>query len=225
MYKECRHIMPDGSKCESPALKDMPYCYYHDRLHRSGSRQKSSAKNGIELQPLEDRSSIQLAISRVICALADGRLDASRAGQLFYGFQVAAQFASIIPKSAAGDSVDSLTRTRDGQELGPEKIKCFKSDDCSTCPYYDECDGEVVGEQDEDDEEDSDESSDDSGGEVDEDSDDDEQDGGEDDSGDGLDNETTGELIAGQKYLESVSNALDAGDMRLAARLLAESSP
>ncbi len=151
MYKECRHIKPDGAKCEAAALKDMPYCYYHDRLHRSGSRQKPSSKGGIELQPLEDRSSIQLAISRVICALADGRLDTARAGQLLYGFQVAAQFASVIPKSAAGDSVDSLTRTSDGDELAPVKIKCFESDECKTCPYYDECDGEVVGEQDEDD--------------------------------------------------------------------------
>jgi hypothetical protein len=153
MYKECRHIKPDGAKCEAPALKDMPYCYYHDRLHRSGSRQKSSPKGGIELQPLEDRSSIQLAISRVICALADGRLDTARAGQLLYGFQVAAQFASVIPKSAASDSVDSLTRTSDGQELGPETFKCSEDDDCQTCPYYDSCDKEVVADDSDDEDE------------------------------------------------------------------------
>ncbi len=64
--------------------------------------------------------------------------------------------------------------------------------------------------------------------EEDEDEDDEEErddDDEEEEAGDSLDNETTGELIAGQKYLESVSNALDAGDMRLAARLLKESSP
>ncbi len=139
MYKECRHILPDGAKCKASALKDMPYCYYHDRLHRSGSRQKSLPKGGIELQPLEDRSSIQLALSRVICALADGRIDPSRARQLLYGFQVAAQFSPRYPISLASEPVESLTRSSDGQELAPDTIKCFDGDECETCPYREDC--------------------------------------------------------------------------------------
>jgi hypothetical protein len=75
-------------------------------------------------------------------------------------------------------------------------------------------DGEELAADPDDDDEDDDEDDDD--GE--EDSDDDS--GDEDD--DGLDDETTEELIADQKYLQSVSNALDVGDMRLAARLLKE---
>ena len=175
MYKECRHIFPDGSRCHAAALKDMPYCYHHDRIHRALLRQRSS-KAKLDLPALEDRGSILVALSQVIGALADGRLDTARTGQLLYGFQVAAQFASIIPKSAAGDSVDSLTRTRDGQELGPEKIKCFEGDDCETCPYLDECGGEVVGEQDEDD---------DDGVDEDEDGDDEEDADGEEEQEDG----------------------------------------
>ena len=31
---ECRHIMPSGAKCHAMALRAMPYCYFHTRLHR-----------------------------------------------------------------------------------------------------------------------------------------------------------------------------------------------
>jgi hypothetical protein len=73
-----------------------------------------------------------------------------------------------------------------------------------------------------DDEEDDDEEADDDE-EDDDDNNDDEED--EDDIDEGLDNETTEELIADAKYLESVSNALNVGDMRQAARLLGEPVP
>ena len=36
MYPECRHIMPDGAKCHSPAMRGMAYCYYHTPGRRSG---------------------------------------------------------------------------------------------------------------------------------------------------------------------------------------------
>lgn len=35
MYKECRNILPDGSRCHAVALKDAAYCYHHDRIHRA----------------------------------------------------------------------------------------------------------------------------------------------------------------------------------------------
>ncbi len=60
----------------------------------------------------------------------------------------------------------------------------------------------------------------DSGGQNDDDDGDDQED--EDDVDDNLDNETTEELVADAQYLESVGNALDAGDMRQVARLLRE---
>lgn len=68
--------------------------------------------------------------------------------------------------------------------------------------------GHEEGGGDEEDEEDDDED------------DDDDEDEEEDD--DCFDKETTEELIAGAKYLESVTNAIDNGDMRLVERLLKE---
>jgi hypothetical protein len=150
MYKECRHILPDGSRCHAAALKDMPYCYHHDRIHRALLRQRSS-KAKLDLPALEDRASILMALSQVIGALADGRIDGTNAGRLIYGLQVASQFAPTSPRFPSSNQVESIARTSDGDELAPVKIKCFESDECKTCPYYDECDGEVVGEQDEDD--------------------------------------------------------------------------
>jgi hypothetical protein len=92
-----------------------------------------------------------MALSQVIGALADGRIDGTKAGRVIYALQVAAQFAPSSPRSPASDPVESITLTSDGDELAPEEIKCFQSDDCDTCPYRDECDGEESDEDDEDD--------------------------------------------------------------------------
>ena len=150
MYKECRHILPDGARCHAAALKGMPYCYHHDRIHRAFLRQRSAPKAKLELPALEDRSSIQMALSQVIGALAAGRIDGTNAGRLIYGLQVAAQFAPVSPRSPSSEQIESITRTSDGDELAPESIKCFKDDDCDTCPYRDECGGEDSGGEDED---------------------------------------------------------------------------
>jgi hypothetical protein len=29
MYNECRHIFTSGKKCQSPALKEQNFCYFH----------------------------------------------------------------------------------------------------------------------------------------------------------------------------------------------------
>ncbi len=176
-------------------------CYFHSRRRLAAAKPADS----IEIPLLEERCVIQVTITQVLRAIVNNTIDRSRASLLLYGLQLALQSVDRKEDAIPFGSVEAISETSDGEELAAD-------------PYDED-------EEDEDDEEDSDESSDDSGGEVDEDSDDDEEDDDEDDSGDGLDNETTGELIAGQKYLESVSNALDRGDMRLAARLLAESSP
>ncbi|MGA3335461.1 MAG: hypothetical protein ABSC62_15010 [Terracidiphilus sp.] len=149
MFKECRHILPDGSRCHSAALKDMPYCYHHDRIHRALLRQRST-KAKLDLPALEDRASILMALSQVIGALADGRMDGTKAGRLIYGLQVASQFAPTSPRFPSSNQVESIARTSDGDELAPVSIKCFKNDDCDTCPYRDECGDEESGEEDED---------------------------------------------------------------------------
>ncbi|MEK6398090.1 MAG: hypothetical protein V4734_08390 [Terriglobus sp.] len=111
-YRICRHIKSNGDRCQSPRLLKAEFCYFHKRLreqHRSAiALQRSSEvmlpvldKSGalvgmepapiqsLDLGPLEDRTSVQMAISTVLNALAAGRLDQSRATALLYGLQLA----------------------------------------------------------------------------------------------------------------------------------------
>ncbi len=111
-YAICRHIKSNGDRCQSPRLLKSAFCYFHNRLHQqhrsaiSGSQSsqvmlpvldKSGALVGMEpapsqtldLGPLEDRTSVQMAISTVLNALAAGRLEQSRATALLYGLQLA----------------------------------------------------------------------------------------------------------------------------------------
>lgn len=203
MYKVCRHIQPDGSRCKAAALKDKPYCYHHDRIHRALLRQRSAPKNKLELPFLEDRSSILEALSQIISALARGRLDGANAGRLIYGLQVAAQYAPQFTTSKPSwDPVESVTLTSDGDELAPAQFECEDEEDCQTCPYYDECDRKAVIGDDEDDDE----------------GDDDDDDDGDDDEN----NESTEQLISDAKRLESVREALESGDVLPLARLISE---
>ena len=111
-YQFCRHIKSNGERCESPRLRTGNFCHFHNRLHQqhrlavSGGRNsevmlpvldKSGTLVGMEpaptqtldLGPLEDRTSVQMAISTVLNALAAGRLERSRATALLYGLQLA----------------------------------------------------------------------------------------------------------------------------------------
>jgi hypothetical protein len=117
----------------------MPYCYFHDRLHRVVLDQKSAKNAPIDLPPVEDRASIQIALSQVIRALAAGRMEPRRAGRLIYALQVALQFAPITAHYPDTDPVQSLSPAENGDDLAPVLILCEEGDKCSDCPYAGEC--------------------------------------------------------------------------------------
>jgi len=93
----CRHIKTNGLQCHGVALTESPFCYFHRRLHqRHAAYRFTDATRGyllpgqhIELGPIEDRESVQLAISQVVNALATGALESKRANCLLYGLQLA----------------------------------------------------------------------------------------------------------------------------------------
>jgi len=98
MYvKLCRHIKTNGLQCRGVALTGTPFCYFHDRLHRRhASYIYTPAAQGylmpgkdVQLCALEDRESVQLALSVVINALATGNIEINRATALLYGLQLA----------------------------------------------------------------------------------------------------------------------------------------
>ena len=100
-YRLCRHIKTNGLQCHSPALDDGQWCYFHHRLHqRHAAFRPTQATRAylipgqhIELTALEDRESVQVALSVVINALATGQLDIKRATALLYGLQLASNNA------------------------------------------------------------------------------------------------------------------------------------
>jgi len=46
MFKTCHHVMPNGLRCQSPAMRGYAFCYYHGRR---ASGHKDAQRNHIEL--------------------------------------------------------------------------------------------------------------------------------------------------------------------------------
>lgn len=145
MYMLCRHIKTDGTRCESPALLNKPYCYFHDHyLREAGKSLKKAKKLPIALPRLINRRSILEALSDVIGALGAGHLDTSTAGRLIYGLQVAGQFAHDYTPRHTPKAVESFTITEDGAEIAEEDFFCEADEPCEGCPRVEICDVDVA---------------------------------------------------------------------------------
>ena len=139
MFKECRHIMPSGARCHSPALRDQPYCYFHTSLHRSAAQKSVFDDPSLTLPALEDSSAVQIALTQVLGALSSSKLDPRRAGLLLYGLQIAAQITARPSTRRPTDFVRSVCNEGDGDALAPEKTTCEPPTDCYNCPKRDDC--------------------------------------------------------------------------------------
>ena len=135
MYHECRHIMPSGKKCHSPALQNQVYCYYHNNLHRYS---RPAASDNLSLFALEDNRGIQIALTQVLTALNSPHLDTRRAGLMLYGLQIAAQLANRTSDLEPYEAVRTCEETT-GAPLAPEKTVCEPSSDCRNCPRQHTC--------------------------------------------------------------------------------------
>ena len=122
----CRHIKTNGRRCKSPSLGLSAFCYFHSRLHQTHKRfRHNDATRGylipgqhIELAALEDRESVQVALSVVINALATGNLDTRRATALLYGLQLASNNAARLDtKPYAPNIVRDVESGPDGLDL------------------------------------------------------------------------------------------------------------
>jgi hypothetical protein len=134
MYAECRHIMPRGTKCKSPALKGRPYCYYHDKLHaytRDGLRDD---KAPLCLASIEDACGIQHALTQIMGAMASGRLDSREGVRLIYGLQVAIQALDRVPQTPPQEMVHATACDGIGVDLADQGATlCEPHTDCPTC--------------------------------------------------------------------------------------------
>jgi hypothetical protein len=122
----CRHIKTNGTRCKSPSLSDGLWCYFHHRLHqRHTAFRPTQTTRGylipgqhVELTTLEDRESVQVALSVVINALATGNLDIKRATALLYGLQLASNNArGLHTEPYAANTVRSIEPSPEGLDL------------------------------------------------------------------------------------------------------------
>ncbi|MGA2559639.1 MAG: hypothetical protein ABSF17_08170 [Terracidiphilus sp.] len=139
MYYECRHIMPNGSKCRAPALTGKPYCYFHTHVHRLTSKPPIQPEEPLRLPVLEDHTAIQFAITQVLDALSSARLDPRRAGLFLFGIQIASRAMHRTYVPIPDHTVETVTQSESGDELAPEERICDVPEDCVECSDKDIC--------------------------------------------------------------------------------------
>jgi len=164
-YPLCRHIKTTGLQCQSPALLGNRFCYYHVRLASRHSNYRPNRAldpffepgQHIRLNALEDRASIQMAISQTVNAIATGQIELKRAKAILYGLQLAAQsikeleahpelapdpksmVQSIVPSpdhlDLAPPDPNALPQTPEGKTLEGKTEEDYEDDDEDELPY------------------------------------------------------------------------------------------
>jgi len=136
-YALCRHIKTNGTQCEAPSLSEGQWCFFHSRLHQRHNRFRpieAASDSIIRAQPvhlsaLEDRESVQVALSVVINALASGQMESRQATALLYGLQIASSnLARIASNPSPSKVVLSAEPTADGQYLAEPGAVCEVED-------------------------------------------------------------------------------------------------
>ncbi len=108
---------PEGSSPSNNAITDtIDYGPYP--VGAAGTHSVTWENAPLDLPPVEDTESIQLALIDVLQALAANQLDTKRAGLLLYGLQVASANAAKMHLSIG--AVRSVTYTEEGTPLAPQ---------------------------------------------------------------------------------------------------------
>ncbi len=125
-YPICRHIHIHGVRCQSPAVLENAFCYFHARFHLSHKTNLApvteavyrSGARSLELAPIEDFESVQLALSTIVVALAEGRMDIQRAKTLFYGLQLSSANVGRLKRNLTlAEAVRDVGATEEGPEV------------------------------------------------------------------------------------------------------------
>jgi hypothetical protein len=148
----CRHIKTNGLQCQAPSLNEATYCYFHTRLHQRHAGFRSASPNrssyfipgrDIGLTALEDRESVQIALSVVINALATGNLEPKRATALLYGLQLASiNCAHLHLKPNAPKVVRTIDSSPEGLDLAEPGTMLDLTEDCIDLDYDEDDDDE-----------------------------------------------------------------------------------
>lgn len=98
----CEHLHDKGTRCGSPAVRGLAFCYFHSRM-----KQRPTEKNGKLRYPvpaLESAESIQLAATHIAQALADDLIDSRKANSLLRALSIAMASIKLCSKSSDADS-------------------------------------------------------------------------------------------------------------------------
>jgi hypothetical protein len=86
--KECRHIMPSGLHCKSPAIRGSVFCYFHGRPPRT-SRPARPPESILEIPPVIGSRGCAPVLHQIMQALANNRISSRRAAVLLQAVQMA----------------------------------------------------------------------------------------------------------------------------------------
>ena len=100
-YPTCDHLKEDGVYCDSPALHNHNFCYFHLNARARRMQMAQARRRGescrIQLPLLEDMHAVQSSLMQVLAALADDRIDPKRAGLMLYALQQASTNLNFTP--------------------------------------------------------------------------------------------------------------------------------
>jgi hypothetical protein len=89
----CQHIKVNGTQCDSPALRQQKFCFFHNRWRETriviNANRARRARPSLDLPILEDANSVQLALMQVLGLLLRNQIDHKTAALAFYGLQTA----------------------------------------------------------------------------------------------------------------------------------------
>jgi hypothetical protein len=114
----CQKVREDGTVCGSPRMNGYNYCYAHERMLAARARK-------LELPPLEDGNSIQMALMLVQRALLDDEISVKKAGLLFYSLQIA---ACNVKNTTFGEEDDEFLVTEMPEEAVSTQQSAVRQD-------------------------------------------------------------------------------------------------
>jgi len=125
-FEICRHVKTNGLRCQSPALTDEHWCYFHYRLitrHRYLNEIRTE-RPVLQIPALEDRESIQVALSLVSGAVLNGTLSEKRAAILLRALSIASRNALNLDTEPCDSDivVRSTMPTLDGFHLDERRM-------------------------------------------------------------------------------------------------------
>ena len=121
-----RHTKSSGRKCDAPALRGMPCCYFHMKLHHalhqqqaappSGSAPGAEADTRIDFPVIEDRAAVKLALSprSSRASVPTGSISAAQAAS-------STDSRSLLSSPKAKDTKPLTTRWGTSPSAGPAK--------------------------------------------------------------------------------------------------------